>query len=68
VAASVGIALDDEQTSVDDLLREADMAAYRAKDLGRNRVELARAAAVNGVVTGLVPGPYPSQSAARSSR
>lgn len=41
IAASVGIAIDDEQTSVDDLLRDADMAAYRAKDLGRNRVELA---------------------------
>ena len=61
VAASVGIAIDDGQESVDDLLRDADMAAYRAKELGRNRVELARRDTV-GAVT------YPSQSTARSSR
>ncbi len=61
VAASVGIALDDGQETVDDLLRDADMAAYRAKELGRNRIELA-----HREVVGL--GSYPSQSTARSSR
>jgi diguanylate cyclase (GGDEF)-like protein/PAS domain S-box-containing protein len=72
VAACVGIALDDEQDSVDNLLREADMAAYRAKDLGRNRVELARRDRADAMPDGLVPGPglgtYPSQSPARSNR
>jgi diguanylate cyclase (GGDEF)-like protein/PAS domain S-box-containing protein len=61
VAASVGIAIDDDQATVDDLLRDADMAAYRAKDLGRNRVELAHRE--NGR-----HDDYPSQSPARSSR
>jgi diguanylate cyclase (GGDEF)-like protein/PAS domain S-box-containing protein len=61
VAASVGIAIDDGQATVDDLLRDADMAAYRAKELGRNRVELAHRETV------AAPG-YPSQSSARSSR
>ncbi len=61
VFASVGIAIDDEQDTVDDLLRDADMAAYRAKDLGRNRVELAHRE--NGR-----RHDYPSQSPARSSR
>jgi diguanylate cyclase (GGDEF)-like protein/PAS domain S-box-containing protein len=38
VAASVGVAVDDGEATVDDLLRKADRAAYRAKELGRNRV------------------------------
>jgi diguanylate cyclase (GGDEF)-like protein/PAS domain S-box-containing protein len=61
VHASVGIAIDDGQETVDDLLRDADMAAYRAKELGRNRVELAHRHAIG-------PRGYPSQSTARSSR
>jgi diguanylate cyclase (GGDEF)-like protein len=61
VAASVGIAMEDGQETVDDLLRDADMAAYRAKELGRNRIELA-----HREVAGM--GTYPSQSTARSSR
>ena len=41
VGASVGIAvLDDLGESAEDLLRSADMAAYRAKAAGRGRVEL----------------------------
>jgi diguanylate cyclase (GGDEF)-like protein/PAS domain S-box-containing protein len=46
VHASVGIAIDDGHHSVDDLLRDADMATYRAKELGRNRIELAHREAV----------------------
>ncbi len=61
VAASVGIAVDDGQETVDDLLRDADIAAYRAKELGRNRIELAHREVVG-------TGAYPSQSTARSSR
>ncbi|MEP6623988.1 MAG: EAL domain-containing protein [Acidimicrobiia bacterium] len=41
VSASVGIALADRHdSSASDLLRNADTAAYRAKDRGRNRYEL----------------------------
>ncbi len=61
VAASVGIAIDEGHESVDDLLRDADIAAYRAKELGRNRVELSHRDASG------FPG-YPSQSTARSSK
>ena len=61
VAASVGIAIEDGQETVEDLLRDADMAAYRAKELGRNRVELAHREPVG-------TNDYPSQSTARSSR
>jgi diguanylate cyclase (GGDEF)-like protein/PAS domain S-box-containing protein len=41
VHASVGIAIDEGQRTVDDLLRDADIATYEAKELGRNRVQLA---------------------------
>jgi diguanylate cyclase (GGDEF)-like protein/PAS domain S-box-containing protein len=61
VAACVGIAIDDGHHSVDDLLRDADIAAYRAKELGRNRVHLADPFADE-------QARYPSQSTARSSR
>jgi predicted signal transduction protein with EAL and GGDEF domain len=38
-AASIGITLfPKQQEPVEDLLREADTAMYRAKDLGRNRI------------------------------
>ena len=41
IGASVGISLDRETTDrAEDLLRHADVAVHRAKDLGRNRVEL----------------------------
>jgi diguanylate cyclase (GGDEF)-like protein len=41
IGASVGIALNGQATDgAEDLLRHADVAVHRAKDLGRNRVEL----------------------------
>jgi len=38
--ASVGVAVGDSQSSAEQLLRDADAAMYRAKDLGRARVEV----------------------------
>ncbi|MGI9606752.1 MAG: putative bifunctional diguanylate cyclase/phosphodiesterase [Acidimicrobiales bacterium] len=42
VGASVGIAIADSSTSLtgEELLRDADLAVYKAKELGRSRVEL----------------------------
>ena len=42
VTVSVGLALADEHTTLtgDELLRDADLAVYKAKELGRSRVEL----------------------------
>ncbi|MEM9037122.1 MAG: EAL domain-containing protein [Actinomycetota bacterium] len=40
VSASVGVAVSEPGSTADDLLREADTAAYHAKALGRNRYEI----------------------------
>jgi diguanylate cyclase (GGDEF)-like protein/PAS domain S-box-containing protein len=40
VSASVGVSLDGEEDGADDLLRDADVAMYRAKELGKARAEL----------------------------
>jgi len=44
VTVSIGVALADGEETLDVLLGEADHALYRAKDLGRNRVEIFREA------------------------
>jgi diguanylate cyclase (GGDEF)-like protein len=41
VTASVGVATRERYESLDSLIRRADLALYRAKEAGRNRVELA---------------------------
>lgn len=40
VSASIGVAVAEADTSADELLRRADLAAYRAKQRGRNRFEI----------------------------
>ena len=50
-AASIGVAVGDSSyQTADDLLRDADVALYRAKREGRNRVELFTAALARNVV------------------
>ncbi len=41
IGISVGVALDDGQPLPDLLIRDADAAAYQAKELGRNQVVIA---------------------------
>ena len=48
VTASIGVALTDADKTLDVLLHEADQALYRAKDSGRNRVEIFSASGVAG--------------------
>ncbi len=40
VGASVGVAISDGTTPADDVIRNADVAVYRAKDNGRSRIEV----------------------------
>lgn len=41
ITASVGVAIRERYEPIDSLIRRADLALYRAKEAGRNRVELA---------------------------
>lgn len=40
IGSSVGIALNDSETTASELLRDADIALYHAKELGRDRIEV----------------------------
>jgi diguanylate cyclase (GGDEF)-like protein len=42
VTISIGLAFDDGDSDIDDLIRRADAALYRAKKAGRNRLEIER--------------------------